>query len=252
MSEIKKTFIKGRMNLDLDERLLPNGEYREALNIQVTSSEDSDIGAVKNILGNTLKSTLGHSGYTCVGSIVDDKINTIYYFITNNTKSAIIQYDGTDEKPVLVDTLNKVLEFDSTKKITGINVVDDYIFFTDGVNEPKKINVQKFLLNDHDDLDTDSEYFINNTTSFALTKDHITAIKKKPSKALEVNYELLDSNENKGVIEDIDFTGVKTDDTIDITIKLEKIFVPSSGASIYTDIAGVQYAANSNFIIDIF
>ena len=117
MSEIKKTFIKGRMNLDLDERLLPDGEYREALNVQVTSSEDSDIGAVKNILGNTLKSTLGYSGYTCVGSIVDDKINTIYYFITNDTKSAIIQYDGTSEKPVLVDLNNSILEFDSTKKL---------------------------------------------------------------------------------------------------------------------------------------
>ena len=141
MSEIKKTFIKGRMNLDLDERLLPDGEYREALNVQVTSSEDSDIGAVKNILGNTLKSTLAHTGYTCVGSIVDDKINTIYYFITNDTVSAIIQYDGATETPVLVDTTNSILEFDSARKITGINVIDNYIFFTDGVNEPKKINV---------------------------------------------------------------------------------------------------------------
>ena len=54
MPEIKKVFAKGKMNQDLDERLVPNGEYREAQNIQVSSSEDSDVGAVENILGNKL------------------------------------------------------------------------------------------------------------------------------------------------------------------------------------------------------
>ena len=41
------------MNKDLDERLVPNGEYRDALNIEVSTSEDSDIGTVQNILGNS-------------------------------------------------------------------------------------------------------------------------------------------------------------------------------------------------------
>ena len=41
------------MNLDLDDRIIPNGEYREALNVQVSTSEDSDVGSVQNILGNT-------------------------------------------------------------------------------------------------------------------------------------------------------------------------------------------------------
>ena len=249
MSEIKKTFIKGRMNLDLDERLLPDGEYREALNVQVTSSEDSDIGAVKNILGNTLKSSLTHSGYTCVGSIVDDKINTIYYFITNDTVSAIIQYDGATETPVLVDTTNSILEFDSTRKITGINVIDNYIFFTDGVNEPKKINVQKFLLNNHTDLTTDSEYYLDNSNSFTLTKDHITVIKKKPSRALNINFELVNSQFTSGVTNDLDFTGKRSGDTISVTLTLPRKniasitlnpFVYPNG---FTDITGTVYPA---------
>jgi len=33
MPEIKNTFLKGKMNKDADERLLPSGEYRDALNI---------------------------------------------------------------------------------------------------------------------------------------------------------------------------------------------------------------------------
>ena len=39
MAQIKHTFTTGRMNKDLDERLVPNGEYRDALNIQIRTTE---------------------------------------------------------------------------------------------------------------------------------------------------------------------------------------------------------------------
>ena len=52
MPEIKKTFLRGRMNKDLDERIIPDGEYRDAVNIQVSSTEGSDAGTIQNILGN--------------------------------------------------------------------------------------------------------------------------------------------------------------------------------------------------------
>ena len=54
MPELKNAFIKGRMNKDLDERLVPNGEYRDAKNINISRSEGSDVGAIENILGNTV------------------------------------------------------------------------------------------------------------------------------------------------------------------------------------------------------
>ena len=59
MPEIKHTFQGGKMNKDLDERLVPNGQYRDAMNIQVrTTDGDSDglgdSGTVQNIQGNTL------------------------------------------------------------------------------------------------------------------------------------------------------------------------------------------------------
>ena len=83
MPEIKNSFVKGRMNLDLDERLIPNGEYREALNVQVSTSEDSDVGSVQNVLGNNLLvSYAEESGITgellCIGSISDEKNNRFY------------------------------------------------------------------------------------------------------------------------------------------------------------------------------
>ena len=32
------------MNKDLDERLLPNGQYRDAINVEVSTSEGSNVG----------------------------------------------------------------------------------------------------------------------------------------------------------------------------------------------------------------
>jgi hypothetical protein len=54
MSEIKKQFTGGKMNKDVDERLVPTGEYRDAMNIQVSTSEGSDVGTIQNVLGNML------------------------------------------------------------------------------------------------------------------------------------------------------------------------------------------------------
>ena len=42
------------MNKDLDDRLIPNGEYRDAQNISVGKSEADDIGALETVLGNSL------------------------------------------------------------------------------------------------------------------------------------------------------------------------------------------------------
>ena len=93
MPEIKHTFQGARMNKDLDERLVPNGEYRDALNIQVrtSSAADSgsgigDIGAVQNIRGPV---TTGFSGHNYnnepefavpIAMIGDDKNNCFYTF----------------------------------------------------------------------------------------------------------------------------------------------------------------------------
>ena len=53
MAEIKNSFIRSKMNKDLDERLIPNNEYRDALNVAVSRSEASDVGALESILGNS-------------------------------------------------------------------------------------------------------------------------------------------------------------------------------------------------------
>ena len=81
MPEIKRSFTQGRMNKDLDERIIPNGEYRDALNIEVTTSEGSNIGAVQSLRGNSEVSNKVDDDATCVGVLPDEENNVIYYWV---------------------------------------------------------------------------------------------------------------------------------------------------------------------------
>ena len=251
MPEIKNTFLEGKMNKDLDARLLKNGEYFDAQNIHITKSEGSDVGTVQNILGNKLNYTTGAfksgertigivttntsdgtnaagagysgvpnvtSGFTTNGNGVGGSVNiiidggtvtkvtlsgtasgykvgdtitiskdtgtpaiggstsvvltlreedllitedvgtvighyadreeknsknTIYYFVKGNSKHKdnIYYYqEGTTAPIPLIDNSSDFLKFDTDFLITGVNVIDELLFWTDNKNQPRKIN----------------------------------------------------------------------------------------------------------------
>ena len=54
MAKTLRNFIQGRMNKSVDERLVPQGEYVDALNVRLGSTENSEIGSVENAKGNEL------------------------------------------------------------------------------------------------------------------------------------------------------------------------------------------------------
>ena len=92
MAQARNNFVKSKMNKDLDARLLPAGEYRNAINVQVSKSEGSNVGSLENVLGNisvlrfaTLIGAVGKE--KCIGHVVDENSNFVYLFITNNNKS---------------------------------------------------------------------------------------------------------------------------------------------------------------------
>ena len=41
MAKITRNFVKGRMNKVYDERVIPDGEYIDAMNIRMGSTEES-------------------------------------------------------------------------------------------------------------------------------------------------------------------------------------------------------------------
>jgi hypothetical protein len=150
MPEIKKVFLRGKMNKDLDERLIPDGEYRDAKNIQIASTENDDAGTVQNILGNKVVFDTGMGG-SCVGVIENTETDKIYIFIKGTSVNGIVQYDISDpdnpiKKPVILDarSTGRVLNF-SGKKITGLTILDNYLIFTDNESEPKIINLDDTL-----------------------------------------------------------------------------------------------------------
>ena len=146
MPEIKNTFLQGKMNKDLDERLIPNGQYRDASNVEVSTSEGSSVGTVKNILGNKRVEQLVEGNFRCVGSIANEQNNKLYWFISKYDKDVILEYDVDNDvaRLVLVDlyagTDKAVLKFFGNI-ITGINIIDNLLFWTDNHGEPKKINI---------------------------------------------------------------------------------------------------------------
>ena len=89
MPEIKNNFIRGKMNKDLDDRLLPNGEYRDGQNIKIAKSDASDMGAVQNIKGNdyAYASAISDTLTLCdtIGYYKNDLTKEIFWFVTNFT-----------------------------------------------------------------------------------------------------------------------------------------------------------------------
>ncbi len=255
MPNINKTFTGGRMNLDLDERVIPNGQYKEALNVQVSTSEDSDVGSVQNILGTTLRTNniTFPANSICVGQIADEKNNKLYYLITNDDTSAIVQYDVDQDitTPVLVDASNTVLKFDGTPShITGINVIDDFLFFTDGENEPKKINIKQFLLNAHTDFSTTSNFYVDGVSIGAILEEHITVIKKKPEHPLKVELVGTSDASTSGFTDLVSITtadiySATNTTTLTITVELNTVTVFNYQTPI-TLLNGGVYAASNN------
>ena len=132
MPEFIHNFTQGKMNHDLDERMIPNGQYRDALNVTVSTSESSNVGALQNLKGNKEKkgSPAADGDWTsnyinsltnpvCIGSIRHEPTECIYWFIAsdlNNRTSAISAIAEFNQKtgkvtPVIVDTKN-ILKFD--------------------------------------------------------------------------------------------------------------------------------------------
>ena len=98
MPNIVNTFLKSKMNKDLDNRLVPNGEYRDANNLQISRSQGSEVGEFENILGNNALAYLytgkiGQDDYTgkIIGQFTNETNNIIYVYSAG--------YDGNGRCP---------------------------------------------------------------------------------------------------------------------------------------------------------
>ena len=251
MPDIKSTFTQGKMNKSLDERIIPKGQYKHAMNIQVSTSDDSDVGTVQNILGNTIINTINSNqgggsiggSWECVGSIADEKNNKLYWFGWNNTKDAIFEYDTNPTTPelnlILVDKNKNVLKFEEDQFITGINIVDNLLMWTDGVNEPRCINIDD-CRDGTNDLDTQTQ-FTGGVTSGEIKEEHITLIKKKPTQAPVIETVVVGGPLTSGQSRDINFSTYSAGDTVTFSVTLENILIADAGAAYDDGNGGTSY-----------
>jgi hypothetical protein len=161
MAELKNTFIQGVMNKDLDERLVPQGQYRDAQNITVETSTGSNVGAAQNSLGNTIAANIAAiSGRDAtdartIGSVTYEAGGLLYWFVAGDFFDGIYEYDENTGTTVRVLQSNKPnestpskLNFKKEYLITGVNHIigpdgNTFLYWTDDYNPPRRINIKR-------------------------------------------------------------------------------------------------------------
>lgn len=161
MAEVKNSFLQSKMNKDLDDRLIPNGEYRDALNISVGKSEDKDVGALEAVLGNEFiaANNPNNNELVCIGQVADNQNNRIFQFWTTykdpqaeeptqatSGDMRITMYNANSPSNLLITLVSGTfLNFASNSqfRINGVNILENLLFWTDNRNQPRKINILK-------------------------------------------------------------------------------------------------------------
>ena len=183
MKEVKNAFIKSKMNKDLDDRLLPSGEYRNAVNVQVSKSEGSDVGALENSLGNAQLTDFGLSvaNLSSIGYLTDESNGVIYVFLTDNSGADfVLASEGAGSNHFIYkytpsnDSYVKLVEgaflnFSKLNPIYGVNKIEDLLFWTDDRNQPRKINISQAQ-----------------TAGYYTTEDQISVAKYNPYSCMEL------------------------------------------------------------------
>ena len=192
MAKDTRNFTGGKMNKELDERLVPQGEYIDALNIRVGSTESDDMGVAENSLGNLsltniqVQDTLLSASALCIGAFEDGSEETLYWFVhdsafpasANTGKLDLILSYNTNTQILTYHVIsmddgggvNTTLNFNPQYLITGVNKIDNFLFFTEDYNPPRNINVLKNY--SEPDAITDVDGF---------TAEEILVIKKPPT-----------------------------------------------------------------------
>ena len=188
MNKSKNTFLKSKMNKDIDARILPNNEYRNAVNVQVNKSEGSNVGSLENVLGNvSVASVTTHTGVAdlkCIGTLQDESTGITYLFFTDNTKGEyyptgqyskhfIISFNSNNNSLITL-VQGSFLNFYTGSPVYGSNIIENLLFWTDNRNQPRKINV--------DFANTNSDQ----SPTYYTTEDQISVAKYNPHNCIEM------------------------------------------------------------------
>ena len=158
MAESKRTFIAGKMNMDIDERMLPDGQYRSASNITIEATGGSNMGAAQNAKGNIqlfdvsvfllYNQGISTTGIKTIGAVTHEPLSLIYWFISSVSFDGIFEYNQkTNVTSLILGSTTGQLGFDATALITGVNYIPTkdggFLLWTDNLNPPRRINISR-------------------------------------------------------------------------------------------------------------
>ncbi len=140
---------------DNDERLTPPTVFIDALNVTLDTDDEGNSGVVKNVKGTsevTDSTGIDYTGVTIevIGTCRDNERGRTYLFVycSRPSSNAIIQYtDSTNTITTVLKSAN--LNFSSNSAVCASVVNGNFrsdgtrsiLYFTDDVNEPRKIDV---------------------------------------------------------------------------------------------------------------
>ena len=159
MAEIKNNFLGGGMNKDLDERLIPEGFYRHALNIDIDSDTGSNVGTARNSKGNSIVADLADvvpgfdpdtANARTIGSTKYEADNLMYWLVAADTFDGIFEFNeetGVTSRVLLLTkatpTTVTALGFNKRFIVTGINYINGFLYWTDNNMPPRRINIKR-------------------------------------------------------------------------------------------------------------
>ena len=182
-----------KLDRDTDQKLVQKTSMIDALNVYVDenlSGEDGNAGVIKPVLGTDgLSFTDGTQIFSpdvrVLGSTVDDLTNVMYFYVWTSRASeqGVYAYDHdsvlSGQGGLVKVFTSEVFNFPPDGFVTGDVVykrkrrqddlerpdVDSILYFTDGVNEPKKLDIYRALFaedsTDVSPIPVDSDYKIH-------------------------------------------------------------------------------------------
>ena len=177
MNNYRKIFSEG-LNADDDFSVISKGQWVNAENIRTFTTDSGATGRIENVGGTALLfNTLPAGANKCIGGCEDEAGKRIIFMNKNaNGDHGIYCYDKAESTTYTVLLNSQVsggLNFD--KYIHSAGFVNNLLFWTDGKNEPKCINIEAGIKLNHPSYSTTQKPYVS-----PLKYTTTTLIKRPP------------------------------------------------------------------------
>lgn len=155
MPNFRRTFSLGRMNLDAENRLFADGEFRETTNFIVVSNEEGKEGGLRKSYSNKRLTNInfGPNPIT-LGGFTYNARNQIFWLVLSDNGCYLLKYDGNSQTAsfVLNETRpvgERVFDLKKDFPCTAMNIVPhedptkELLLITENNMEPLCFNISR-------------------------------------------------------------------------------------------------------------